>query len=278
MSTKSLKRVVALLCWASALTAAQRYRISEPHMGSLATITLYAATSGEAQEAFAQAFARIAELDSILSDYNPNSELSRYCKFNQPTGKDLTAILRFSQEIADETGGAFDIRIGALTRLWRQARKERRLPAQAEIEQALNRTGACAQLDAGGIAKGYAADQALAVLRRLGIRAALVAMSGDIAIGDPPPGAKGWKVLVAGRVRILRNTGVSTSGDTYQHHEVDGVRYSHIIDPRTGWALQNSSRVAVLARTAMEADAIATAVSVSGRHSTQRRGVEIIVR
>jgi FAD:protein FMN transferase len=244
-------------------------------MGTVATITLYASTPDEAQQAFVKAFARIAELDAILSDYKPDSELSRFCESRKPPGRDLAAVLKFAKEISAETHGAFDIAIGPLTRLWRQARKDNRLPTRKEIDEVRSRAG-CVPLDAGGIAKGYAADEALSVLRSVGIQSALVAISGDIAIGDPPPGQQGWKVMIAGQTRTMHKRGVSTSGDTYQRQEIDGVRYSHIIDPRTGWPLENSHSVAVIANTAMEADAVATAVSVAGRDAVQRPGVEII--
>ena len=277
MFTKSLERAVAVLFCVGVVQAADRYEASEPHMGTIATITLYATTTEQAQHAFVKAFARIAELNAILSDYDRHSELSRFCHSHREPSKDLSAVLQFAREVHVATGGAFSIMAGPLTHLWRRARKENRLPTQKEIDEARKLSGSCVQLDAGGIAKGYAADETLAVLRELGIRSALVAISGDIAIGDPPPGREGWKVKIADAVRTLRNTAVSTSGDTYQRHEVDGVRYSHIIDPRTGWALRDSKRVAVIARTAIEADAIATAVSVAGAHVVQRPGVEIIV-
>jgi thiamine biosynthesis lipoprotein len=121
------------------------------------------------------------------------------------------------------------------------------------------------QLDAGGIAKGYAADEALAALRKTGISSALVAVSGDIAIGDPPPRQSGWRVRLEHETRTLSNAGVSTSGDEFQFVEIDGVRYSHIIDPRTGMPLQNSRNVSVIAPSAMEADVLATAESVSAK-------------
>jgi thiamine biosynthesis lipoprotein len=283
---------VLVFC-AVSLQGAERYRASEPQMGSIATITLYADSPEQAQQAFIKAFARITELNGVLSDYDPNSELSRICESARRPGKDLSSILSFSAKLASETEGAFDLTIGPLTRLWRQARKERRIPTLAEVDGALERVGytklegsrctvAGMQLDAGGIAKGYAADEALAVLKSLGISRALVAMSGDIVSGDPPPGKDGWNVMVADQVRLLRNEAVSTSGDEFQHHEVQGVRYSHIIDPRTGWALRNSRSIAVIAKTGMETDAIATAVSVGGpdtaRKLTQRGGITIIFR
>jgi FAD:protein FMN transferase len=282
-----------VLFFVSGVSGAERYRASEPHMGSIATITLYASTSEEAELAFRKAFARIAELNSIFSDYNEDSELSRFCESRKPPSKDLATVLEFAHILAVETDGAFDITAGALTEIWRSARKANRLPTRGEIGKALLRVGyrklrgtTCAvsglRLDAGGIAKGYAADEALVVLRDLGIRRALVAMSGDIAVGDPPPGRGGWKVSVADKIVTLKNSSVSTSGDEFQGHTIEGIRYSHIVDPRTGWALRNSDPVAVIADTAMEADAIATAFSVAGPKEAltlaRKRGVKIITK
>jgi thiamine biosynthesis lipoprotein len=129
------------------------------------------------------------------------------------------------------------------------------------------------QLDVGGIAKGYAADEVLRVLREHGIRAALVAASGDLAFTDAPPGEPGWKVGIdsldaAGQpfARVLRisNAAVSTSGDTEQYLKDNGKRYSHIIDPQTGLGLTDRVTVTIVAPLGIEADATATAVSVLG--------------
>jgi len=122
------------------------------------------------------------------------------------------------------------------------------------------------QLDLGAIAKGYAADEALKTLRSLGVRRALIAVSGDIAAGDAPPGTKGWRIGLepAGGEILLRNAAVSTSGDTEQVREIEGVRYSHIIDPKTGLGLRSEIAVTVIARRGLDADPIATAVSVLG--------------
>jgi thiamine biosynthesis lipoprotein len=129
------------------------------------------------------------------------------------------------------------------------------------------------QLDLGGIAKGYAGDQALRTLRAAGIGAALVAASGDLAIGDAPPGTRGWRVGIGlpdradnklARQLLLANAAVSTSGDTEQFVELDGVRYSHILDPRTGVGLTNRVQASVIARHATATDALATTVCVLG--------------
>jgi thiamine biosynthesis lipoprotein len=134
------------------------------------------------------------------------------------------------------------------------------------------------QLDLGGIAKGFAADQALETLRSHGVTRALVAASGDIAVGEAPPGKRGWRVSIGSPVSgptpkagalsaqtlLLKNAAVSTSGDAEQFVEIDGVRYSHIVDPRTGMGLTNQLQVTIVARRATDTDAFATTVCVLG--------------
>jgi thiamine biosynthesis lipoprotein len=132
-------------------------------------------------------------------------------------------------------------------------------------------------LDVGGIAKGYAADEALRVLRGRGLNRALVAASGDLAIGDAPEGETGWRIGVeptdgVSRQLTLVNTAVSTSGDTEQFVEIDGKRYSHIVDPKTGMGLTNRIGVTVVAPKGIVSDSVATAVCVMGAE----RGLEFV--
>jgi thiamine biosynthesis lipoprotein len=280
----------------------QRFEAVEPHMGTLFRITLYAYDSDAAHDAFSAAFARVNQLDEILSDYNPRSELMRVCRDagRQPvqTSVELFTVLAASQELAQETDGAFDVTLAPVIRLWRQARKDQKLPARSAIDAALGRCGYLKLvldgtrrtvflelpdmlLDLGGIAKGYAADEALQVLRAHGIRRALVAASGDLSIGDPPPGKGGWRVGIdvpeksnadSERVLTLRNAGVSTSGDAEQFLDAGGTRYSHIIDPKTGIGLTRSITVTIVARRGIDSDGLATAVSVLG----VTRGLDLI--
>ena len=263
-------------------------------MGTLFRIKLYARDEQQAQSGFHAAFERVAAIDSALSDYKPDSELSqlseRAVQHPVMVGDDLFKVLSASQKLAGETDGAFDITMGPLTRLWREARRQRRVPEQADVQQALSRCGfqklhidaadhtveldtAGMQLDAGGIAKGYAADEALSLLRRNSISSALVAASGDLAFSDAPPGQRGWKVGIDSydsanapftRIVQLENAAVSTSGDTEQHLDAGGVRYSHIINPKTGTGLTSPLTVTVVARHGTDADALATAISVLG--------------
>ena len=132
------------------------------------------------------------------------------------------------------------------------------------------------RLDLGGIAKGYAADAALSVLAQSGIRSALVAVSGDLAFGDPPPGENGWKIGAGDSTRVveLRNAAVSTSGSEEQHLDIGGKRYSHIIDPSTDTGLTLPITVTIVAARGMDADSLATAVSVLG----PERGMALVRR
>jgi thiamine biosynthesis lipoprotein len=265
----------------------------EPHMGTLFRIKLYANDEQQAQHGFRAAFDRIAKLDAILSDYRPDSELNRLCRSPGrpvPVSADLFRVVSAAQQLAGETDGAFDITLGPVIRLWRTARKTGDLPASSDLRNARARSGyrkikldsqgqtieltqANMQLDLGGIAKGYAADETLKTLRAMGIGSALVAASGDLAFGDAPPNQKGWRIGVDSfdqadapftRVLELSNAAVSTSGDTEQYVEIKGRRYSHIIDPNTGLGLTNRITVTVIASQGIQSDCSATAVSVLG--------------
>lgn len=268
----------------------RRHEFEEAHMGTIVRIVLYASDASAAAAASRAAFRRIAELDSRLSDYKPDSELNRAVREAAsgpvPVGADLFAVLSAAQTLAARTAGAFDVTAGALTRVWRRARRVNQLPTDEEIEAAraagghehlvldaasrtlrLLRPGM--RLDLGGIAKGYAADAALAALRGSGCPRALVAVGGDIAAGDAPPRTAGWEVRLASlderpATVVLSRSAVSTSGDTEQWLEAGGVRYSHIIDPRTGRALSGARLVSVIAARAMTSDMLATAASILG--------------
>jgi thiamine biosynthesis lipoprotein len=270
-----------------------RFEFQQPHMGTLFTITLYATNEVSGRVAAEAAFAKVAALNQTMTDYNPESELMRLCQ--QPVGQpvrvsaELFEILAEARRIAKLSEGAFDPTIGPVVRLWRRARRTEVLPMPEQIAHARESVGwqkfahdaksqtvtllaTNMQLDLGGIAKGYAADAALKVLREHGIRCALVAASGDIAVGDAPPGQAGWRVSIGTpfkregqeRTLLLKNAAVSTSGDSEQFVVIDGCHYSHIVDPRTGLGLTNRCQVSVMAPHATQTDALATAVSILG--------------
>ncbi len=271
-------------------------------MGTLITITLYAPDPAVAKAAAAAAFKRMDALEDIMSDYQADSELLRLC--DQPFGTpvpvsaDLFELLQRAQEIARRSDGAFDVTVGPYVRLWRFARKRKVLPTPAEVAAARAAVGwqklrldarartatllvPNMRLDLGSIGKGYAADQALRILKGRGLDRALVAASGDIAIGKPPPGQRGWRIGISAwdgatnkvsRTVLLHNAGISTSGDTEQFIEINGVRYSHIVNPATGLGLTQRIQATVVGPDATTTDSLDTTVSVLGA----QRGLELI--
>jgi thiamine biosynthesis lipoprotein len=270
-----------------------RYEFESKHMGTTFRVVLYAPDRPAAEKAAKAVSDRAAELDKVMSDYHAKSELMRLCKRNDaepgkpiPVSKDLFAVLEIAQEVSRNSDGAFDVTVGPLVRLWRDARRTQQLPDPKELAEAKEKVGydkvtldpqartvalklPGMRLDLGGIGKGFAADEGLAVLRTFGITRALVAASGDIAVGDPPPGADEWVVEIAPlgkgmparRVR-LANAAVSTSGDLYQFVEINGVRYSHVLDPKTGLGLTGRRSATVIARRGALADSLTKSASV----------------
>jgi thiamine biosynthesis lipoprotein len=278
---------------ASHASELQRFEYEEPHMGTKFRVVLYALDKATANKAAKAAFARVAELNKIMSDYINDSELMKLCKQSEkePVGPvnvsdDLFFILSKAKEVSELSDGAFDVTIGPVVKLWRQARKERQLPDAEVLKAALTRVGykhmelddkaktvslkvAGMQLDLGGIAKGYAADEGLKAIEKHGITSALVAASGDITVSKSPPGRDGWVVDIAPlpgskeeRQLLLVDASVSTSGDSEQFVEIGGVRYSHIVDPRTGIGLKGRRSVTVIARRGIQADSLTKMASI----------------
>jgi thiamine biosynthesis lipoprotein len=292
-------------CGATSATEPPHLAYTQPAMGTVFRIELYADDKEAAERAVAAAFKRIDEINTLASDYLPESELSRLNR--EPAHKPvavsegLFALIERSAQMARQTEGAFDITSAYAVQQWRRARRQKQLPTPEQTQKAIAMTDWRAlkldaevravtklkeglMIDLGGIGKGYAADAALAVLKSHGITRALVAGSGDLAIGDPPPGKAGWSVALRTFARAeesdevvrvtLANCGCSTSGDLHQFLELGGVRYSHIVDPRTGLGLTERIACTVIAPDATASDALATAMCVMG----VERGVALAKR
>ena len=275
-------------------------------MATTFRISLHAETKVQAEAAADAAFKRIAALNAVFSDYEPNSELMQLCNAgpNKPfkASDDLFTLISHSLEFARLTEGALDITCGNLTHLWRRTKRTHKLPPADRLQQALAATDwRAVQLDAkahtitllkpgmlldlGGIAKGYAADAGLRVLRDHGLTRALVMAGGDIAIGDPPPGENAWEIKLRqfasptpeedlATVR-LHNCGVSTSGDLYQFTEIEGTRYSHIVSPQTGMGLTERIACSVIAPDCMTSDALDTAICVMGKERGLKMAAQV---
>lgn len=288
--------------------ALERFEYEEVQMGVGFKVVLYAGDRSAANRAARKALDRVAELNQLLSDYVDESELNKLCRaYDKDAGggpaegvavsDEMFCVFDHSQRLAAQSHGAFDITVGPLVRQWRRARRQEKLPSPERLTEALAVTGyqnllldrqkhrvrllkPGMQLDLGGIAKGYAADEALAVLKREGVCRALVGAAGDIVTGDPPPGETGWRIGVApldveappSRYLRLAHRACSTSGDAFQYIEIGGKRYSHLVDPKTGLGLVGRMSVTVVAADGITTDSVASAVCVLG----PERGMKLV--
>jgi thiamine biosynthesis lipoprotein len=278
-----------------------RREYAELHMGVATRLVLYARDDADARAAARAAFDRIAALEDNMSDWRPASEsrrLERRPGAWVPVSRELYAVLARAVEIARESGGAFDPTVGPIVAVWREARRTRRLPSAATLDSARALVGwrklaldparrrvhlatPGMRLDLGAIAKGWILQDALGVLRARGVTRALLEAGGDIVVGDAPPGRPGWRIEtpgagpeVAARAGALVRGAVATSGPAEQSVVIDGVAYSHVVDPRTGVALTDARQATVVARDGATADALATALTVLDA----RRGAELLAR
>jgi thiamine biosynthesis lipoprotein len=276
---------------------AKRYSYSHHAMGCEARVVLYAHDETAATRAAEAVFTRIEEIEQALSDWRTDSETSRLCRAAgqgpQPVSADLLACLTRAVELSQLSNGAFDPTVGAVTQLWRRAKREARPPSEQELAAARALVGVRhltlhadgkvelhtpgVQLDFGAIGKGYACDRALETLAAHGITSALVELGGDLACSAPPPGRTGWTISAGNGTQAedarlsVAHCGVATSGDDAQGWIVEGDRLSHIVRPQTGQPLRNTRRITVVAHTGADADALATAVEVLG----DSRGAEL---
>lgn len=275
-----------------------RREYSEVHMGVPVRIVIYADRTEIADNAAKSAMERFQKLNDIMSDYDSESELSRLCLQSTeawrkdekpiwiPVSEDLFHVMRSSRHWTDASEGAFDITISPLSRLWRRSRRMKELPKSKYIEEAKKLVGRDLweldsntrsvrllrpgmRLDLGGIAKGYAIDQAFEKILRHGIEMCLVDAGGDFRVGKAPP--EGWRIesddefLVSKFEKTpIENFAMATSGDQFQFVVIDGVRYSHLIDPKTGLGMTQSLTTHIVAENATDADALASAVSILG--------------
>jgi FAD:protein FMN transferase len=280
----------------------QRYEFTQTEMAVAIHIVTYAADDATVRHAAQAAFERFHRLNAVLSDYDPESELRRLSRTSfegktVPVSNDLWRVLLRAQTLSARSDGAFDVTIGTATRLWRKSRQLKELPSPLALQLARSRVNyrwirlhpedrsvellrPGLRLDLGGIAKGYANDEAMEVLRQHHITRAMIEAGGDLRLGDPPPGKAGWQIGVGQtdpktppRFYLeLKNVAVSTSGDMWQYVVIAGKRYSHILDPRTGLGLTDRCQVTVVAPDGVTADGLSTAACVLG----PRKGLELI--
>ena len=291
----------------------KRFSFTRPKMGSPFTIILYTTDSISAGSITQHCFELVDSLVMIFSDYIDSSELNRLCARAGKPGDPFVCsaplfdILRQSQYAFQQSSGSFDITLGPITRLWRKARKEKIFPSEAQVKTQLACTGfnklvldtnthtarlqqQGMQLDLGGIGQGYIAQQVIDYLKKQQVTNALVDVSGDIVCTGKPPGSKGWTVavnvpesadeLLPGQL-LISNYAVTTSGDVYQFMEHDGKKYSHIVDPATGYGITSQRNVTVIARDGTLADWLTKACSIlsigKAKKLAHRLGASVLI-
>jgi FAD:protein FMN transferase len=268
----------------------KKYTFSQPKMGSPLNITLYANDSLKVNQIATEAYKIADSLNLIYSDYLENSELSLLSKKSgtnefMKVSPALWEILILSVKASKQSKGAYDITVGSIVKLWRKARKEKVLPEQIFLKNNLQSVEyqhialdslthsvklvrQNTQLDLGGIAKGYVAQVIVDFCKKEGIQKVLVDAGGDLAMASQEN--KPWKIGITipnseeliPQYLVLQNQAVATSGNMYQFVEINGKRYSHIVNPHTGLGVTHQRNVTVIAPDGATADWLATACSV----------------
>ena len=273
-------------------------------MGTVFEATIYAPDKYVAEKTFNDVFQEINRLDYLMSNYKKESVLSELNKnaSAEPANcnKELASVIEQSLQYSDITDGAFDITIGPLMKKWGFFKKKGRIPGKEELESVLESVSykniiieektikslaknpgtvktvffknPDTRIDLGGIGKGYAVDRAVSVLKQNGISSALINFAGNIYTFGTPPGKESWVIGLQhpresegllGTFEI-KDKAVSTSGDYEKFFTIEGKRYSHIIDPRTGNPVKGIVSVTIVTGNATRADALSTGIFVLG--------------
>jgi len=269
-------------------------------MGTFAHVVAVAEDSGTAEKCVRAALEEIHKVDELMSDYKSDSDIGRANAqaAKQPVQVDESTfeVLRRSVEFSKLTEGAFDITVGPLVDLFRTSKKTGAAPTQEQIEQAKTKVGfekieldeqnrtvrfrvEGMRLDLGAIAKGYAVDKAIEAAQLCGATGAMVDLGGNIrCFGTPPKGRDLWLIGLQDLNSAVEDAGgggllltlkitdasIATSGDYQQFAIIGGKRYSHILDPHTGWSAEGLSSVTIITDNATDADALSTSVTVMG--------------
>jgi len=249
-----------------------------------------------AQKALEAAEAVIRDVEARMSVYVEASELSRLNRAvageNVPLTADTLGVLRIARDAASKTAGAFDATCPPVLLLWKDAGERGKRPSEDALSAAREATGwtrfeltssgaqkkmADARLDLGGIAKGHAIDRTVGALKKANVKAGLVEIGGDVRVFGPGPKGQGWAVHLRHPFRKgscgtieLQDAAVCTSGSYQRFTEIEGQRYSHIIDPRTARPVQDVPSVTVVAPDCITADIWATALSVLGPEGLEK--------
>jgi thiamine biosynthesis lipoprotein len=282
---------------AGPVSAAGKYTQVQYIMGTLFRIELYAGSHEKADKAFREAFREIRKYDLVMSNYRPDSELTRVLKtataYPATVSPEFYDILKESLDFSELTGGRFDVTVGPLVKLWGFKDKNFKKPAASLLKKIKEKVGyrniylnpynrtlylkkKDMEIDFGAIGKGYAIDQAVKVLRKDGIVSGIIdAVSNQYYLGSPPGGGY-WKIGIKHprnqneviKYLYLKDTAVSTSGDYEQFFVENNTRYSHIINPLTGYPVKDAVASTVVMENGAAADALSTSVMLLGERET----------
>jgi thiamine biosynthesis lipoprotein ApbE len=267
-------------------------------MGTRGTITIYGLSSEAADSASAAAVGEMHRIESVMSTWRNDSEISRLNRnsLGMPVkvSAELFHLLEEAVRFSELTGGGFDVTAMPIVRAWGFQGGEPKLPTDSEIEEILSKVGwrkmildardttvtltDGAQIDLAGIGKGYAVDRCSAILEKRGVENALVDLGGNMFALGSPPGREAWSIGIRdpenssgiiGRL-LISDEGVATSGNYENFVVIEGRRYGHLIDPRTGRAVDHLLGVTVVAASALAADALSTGLFVLGPEQSKK--------
>lgn len=292
-------------------TPLYRHEATRLSMGCVYAIEAYGPDAQRLPQVIDDAFDEVDRIDRLMSHYRAESAVSRLNReaARRPIAVDpeLFAFIQTALGYTHDSGGAFDITVGPLMKVWGFFRGEGHLPSAGDLAAARRHVGGHhvmldtaartiafdetgVEIDLGGIAKGYAVDRVAALLRERRVAAALISAGGSSVYGlGAPPGREAWDVAIedpvtpgkTARTIRLKDRALSVAGSAGKSFEAEGVTYSHIMDPRSGRPVQGVLSVAVLATSATAGDALDNAFFVLGPESSRvylgrLAGVEVV--
>lgn len=267
-------------------------------MGTFAEVSVYSRDEKTAGKAIEEALDEMERMDRIMSNYKNNTELSQLnrkaAKSPFPCQRELLDVIEQSQYYSELSDGAFDITIAPIVALWGFFNEKGHIPSDKEIERLLPAISykniviqknndpkkpstvflknTKTQIDLGAIGKGYAVDKALEIIKKFGVSNACINLGGNIYVLGTPADKTAWKIgiqhprdknEILGYLE-LKDEATATSGDYERFFEINGKRYSHIIDPRTGRPISGTIAVTIVAPTGTKVDALSTSIFVLG--------------
>lgn len=291
-----------VLLLASLPLSAKLVRVEKSYqaMGTTYTIAAYGENASNLEAILDMAFEEVRRVDELLSNYNPSSALSQLNRYAatepQTVSPEVFTLLEKCLRYSRQSDGTFDITVGPLMKVWGFYKGTGKLPTKREIKEALDKVGAenivldpdrrkvsfrkaGVELDAGGVGKGYAVDRLAEQIKAFNVKAALISASTSsiYAIGAPPSEPRGWQVSIKDpkntsrtiETVYLRDQSMSTSGNYEKFFQVDGVTYSHIMDPRTGMPARGTLSVSIIAPSTLDSEVWAKPYFIQGKQWAQ---------